>query len=130
MGIGKQIKRLRAINNMSQKDLAIKLNKSQAAISKYENEQREPDFAFLKSVEDLFQTKLSFSDDEKTDYRDMIRNQYNDSADLISMGYDPEDARRVERENFERYGDMIMRLDYEDRKKVEEFINELKKGDE
>ena len=130
MGIGKQIKRLRAINNMSQKDLAIKLNKSQAAISKYENEQREPDFAFLKSVEDLFRTKLSFSDDEKTDYRDMIRNQYNDSADLISMGYDPEDARRVERENFERYGDMIMRLDYEDRKKVEEFINELKKGDE
>ena len=130
MGIGKQIKRLRAINNMSQKDLAIKLNKSQAAISKYENEQRETDFAFLKSVDDLFQTKLSFSDDEKTDYRDMIRNQYNDSADLISMGYDPEDARRVERENFERYGDMIMRLDYEDRKKVEEFINELKKGDE
>ena len=60
----------------------------------------------------------------------MIRNQYNDSTDLISMGYDPEDARRVERENFERYGDMIMRLDYEDRKKVEEFINELKKGDE
>ena len=130
MGIGKQIKRLRAINNMSQKELAIKLNKSPAAISKYENEQREPDFAFLKAVEDLFQAKLSFSDDEKTDYRDMIRNQYNDSADLISMGYDPEDARRVERENFERYGDMIMRLDYEDRNKVEEFINELEKGDE
>jgi len=128
MDIGTQLRTLRVARGLSQKDLADALGRAQTTISKYENGEREPDFSFLRDASKFFGKDFSFA--EKVDYRDMVRNQYNDSIDLISMGYDPEDARRMERENFERYGDMIMSLSYDNRKKVETFISNLKKGGE
>lgn len=130
MDIGKQLKELRESKGWSQKEFAERIHRHQTAISKYERGEREPDFAFLREASKLFGVDFLLNSDEKMDYRTMLKNHYNDSADLIQMGYDPEDARRMERENFERYGDMIMQLDYDDRKKVEKFIIELQNSKE
>ena len=63
----------------------------------------------------------------KTSYKDLLKNQYDDFADLIAMGFSVDEAYRMERSQFERFGDMVMKLNYDDRKRVVEFVEKINK---
>jgi transcriptional regulator with XRE-family HTH domain len=57
--IGKLIKDLRIKNNLTQKDLATKLNVTYQAVSKWENGLNIPDIAILKELSNLFHVDLN-----------------------------------------------------------------------
>ncbi|MBQ7706381.1 MAG: helix-turn-helix domain-containing protein [Lachnospiraceae bacterium] len=58
--IAKNISNLRQQNNMTQGDLADKLNYSDKAISKWERAESIPDVAVLKKIADLFEVTLDY----------------------------------------------------------------------
>ncbi len=58
--IAKNIVELRKQNNLTQAELAEKLNYSDKAISKWERGESIPDVAVLKSVADLFSVKVDY----------------------------------------------------------------------
>ena len=62
-----------------------------------------------------------------TDYHELVDQTYDDFADLISMGFTTDEAFRMTRDKFNRFGDMIMRLNYDNRAKVTKFCEELLK---
>lgn len=58
--IAKNISNLRQEKNMTQSDLAIKLNYSDKAVSKWERAESVPDIAVLKKIADLFEVTLDY----------------------------------------------------------------------
>ena len=58
MNIGKNIKRLRLLNDMKQKDFAKILSVSPQAISKWENGKNMPDISVLPKIADIFGTSI------------------------------------------------------------------------
>lgn len=56
--IGSTIKKLRTINNISQKTMSEKLNVSCQTISKWENEKAYPDIVLLPDIADFFHTTI------------------------------------------------------------------------
>ena len=58
--IAKNISNLRQENNMTQNDLASKLNYSDKAVSKWERAESIPDIAVLKQISDLFNVSLDY----------------------------------------------------------------------
>ena len=54
MNIGKNIKRLRLLNDMKQKDFAKILSVSPQAISKWENGKNMPDISILPKIAESF----------------------------------------------------------------------------
>ena len=54
MNIGKNIKRLRLLNDMKQKDLAKILSVSPQAISKWESGKNMPDISILPKIAECF----------------------------------------------------------------------------
>lgn len=58
--IAKNISNLRQNNNMTQGDLATKLNYSDKAVSKWERAESVPDIAVLKQIADLFDVTLDY----------------------------------------------------------------------
>lgn len=65
MNIVKNIKRLRLLNNMRQKDLAEILSVSPQAISKWESGKNMPDISVLPQIADNFGVSM----DELFDYK-------------------------------------------------------------
>lgn len=59
MDLGNKIQQLRKQNNLTQLDLAEKLNVSPQAVSKWENGQSEPDFATLNKICKIFNVSIS-----------------------------------------------------------------------
>ncbi len=57
--IGKKIKELRIKNNLTQNDLAKKLNVTYQAVSKWENGKNLPDLSILKDICSLFNIELN-----------------------------------------------------------------------
>ena len=55
-----RLKELRKKNHISQQKLAIDLNVSQAAISKYEKELAEPDIRMLKEMSEYFSVSIDY----------------------------------------------------------------------
>ena len=58
MNIGKNIKRLRLLNDMKQKEFAQMLSISPQAISKWENGKNMPDISVLPKIADIFGTSI------------------------------------------------------------------------
>lgn len=119
---------LRNSLGLSQQEFADSIGLSQTTYSGYERGRSQVPFDILKKICSIYDVDVNWLLDIKgTDYRDMIGDQYNDFADLVSMGFSADEAYRMEKEQFQRYGDMIMRLDYNDRKRVVEFIEAINK---
>ncbi len=64
MTFGQKLKELRTKKNLTQKDLADKLNVTYQTVSKWENETNEPDFATLKQLAKLFDCSVDYLIDE------------------------------------------------------------------
>lgn len=74
MIIANNIAELRKRNNLTQAELAEKLNYSDKAISKWERGESIPDVAVLKSVADLFGVKVDYLlNAEHTDENDLVK---------------------------------------------------------
>lgn len=58
MNLGTNIKRLRNAQNLTQKDLADKLNVTAQAVSRWENNEVEPSLDVLKTISELFDVTL------------------------------------------------------------------------
>ncbi len=56
----KRLRELREARHMSQQRLAIELNVTQAAVSKYEMGLSEPDIAMLKNISELFNVSVDY----------------------------------------------------------------------
>lgn len=56
---GKVISKLRKENNMTQAELGAKLNVTYQAVSKWENDQSQPDFATMVEMAKLFNVPLN-----------------------------------------------------------------------
>ena len=56
---GKIISRLRRENNMTQAELGMRLNVTYQAVSKWENDQSQPDFATMAQIAELFHVPLT-----------------------------------------------------------------------
>ena len=72
--IAKNIADLRKANNLTQAELAEKLNYSDKAVSKWERGESIPDVSVLKSIADLFSVKVDYLlTDDHSDERDVIK---------------------------------------------------------
>lgn len=122
---------LRQSLGLSQQEFAEAIGLSQTTYSGYERERSQPPFDILKKICSIYDVDVNWLLDMKgTDYRELLDGQYNDFADLVSMGFSTDEAYRMERDQFNRYGDMIMKLDYNDRKRVTEFVEQIMKEHE
>lgn len=57
--VGKKIKKIRKLKNMTLDDLAKKINKSKSAVSKYENGEINIDLVTLKEISDVFEIEIA-----------------------------------------------------------------------
>ena len=114
---GKRIRELRESLGMSQGELANELHIPQTTLSGYERERTQPPIEVLRAICSIYNVDadwlLGF-----TDYHDLIDETYDDFADLVSMGFTADEAYRMTKDKFNRFGNMVMSLNYENRKKV------------
>lgn len=130
---GKRLRELRINAGLSQAEFAEQFDTAPSTISSYETETREPPFDFLEAVTKKYNVSYGwlFGENNKTDYRSMfISDDFDDFADYISMGYTPDEAEKMLATSIERYGKMILRLHYDDRRKVEQYVKELREQGE
>ncbi len=71
--IAKNLTELRKSKNMTQADLAERLNYSDKAVSKWERAESVPDIAVLKSIADIFSVTVDYLITEEHDDPDMLR---------------------------------------------------------
>lgn len=122
---GKRLRELRETVGKSQKEFAAELGIPQTTYSNWEREIAQPKFELLERLANLYNVDIGWLMGAKTDYHTMLENQYDDFADLTQMGFSTDEAYRMEQELFNRYGDMMMRLNYENRQTIINQINEL-----
>ena len=81
MTFGKRLKSLRLEKNMSQQDLAEKLNVTPQAVSKWENDISEPEFQMIKEITQIYKVSFDrlFQDDDESIYKGLILNVVKDS---------------------------------------------------
>ncbi|MBQ9278158.1 MAG: helix-turn-helix transcriptional regulator [Lachnospiraceae bacterium] len=91
--IAKNISNLRQKNNMTQGDLASRLNYSDKAVSKWERAESIPDVAVLKEIADLFSVTLDYlvTDDNERNAEPKEEVSYSDNF---------EDANKVDSASF------------------------------
>ncbi len=98
--IAKNISNLRQQNNMTQGDLADKLNYSDKAISKWERAESIPDVAVLKKIADLFEVTLDYlvsENNEKTASETEVSN--NSETEHASPDYKYEQEESLDSAN-------------------------------
>jgi len=126
---GKRLREIRADSGLTQADFAKQFDVAPSTISAYEIEAHEPPIDFLRQVADKYNVSIDYllgSNSNKTDYRTLISDEFDDFADYISMGYTPDEAEKMLNDQITRYGKMILRLHYDDRRKVEQYVKELR----
>ncbi|MDI6601641.1 MAG: helix-turn-helix transcriptional regulator [Thermoanaerobacteraceae bacterium] len=64
---GDKLRKLRKERHLTQRELAAKLSISRSALSLYESNKREPDFATLKKIADFFDISLDYLLDREKD---------------------------------------------------------------
>lgn len=102
-----RLKQLREENNLSQLDLANKLNMSQQAISAYEKGTREPDIDTIKKISDFFNVS--------TDYllgKSHIRNSEAIDTDKINIGLSTKDYNpptKEQQEKIEEFAKFVLK---------------------
>lgn len=126
---GRRIRELRENAGISQGEFAKILGIPQTTLSSYERERTQPKIETIQTICSYFNVDagwlLGF-----TDYHELVDQTYDDFADLISMGFTTDEAFRMTRDKFNRFGDMVMRLNYENRAKVTELCEKLLKQQE
>lgn len=60
MCLGNRLKKLRDENNFSQKDVANRLNISNATLSQYESAVRQPSYDILKKLADIYDVSIDY----------------------------------------------------------------------
>ncbi|RIJ65500.1 helix-turn-helix domain-containing protein [Rummeliibacillus sp. POC4] len=58
--LGTRIKQLRERYNISQKDFAQKINVSNVVLSRYESDERKPDYDTLEKIADYFEVSVDY----------------------------------------------------------------------
>ena len=76
--IAKNISNLRQKNNMTQGDLASKLNYSDKAVSKWERAESVPDIAVLKEIADLFDVTLDYLVSDNSEQQSDVLESYSE----------------------------------------------------
>lgn len=99
MEISEKIKYIREIEKLNQKEFAEKLNVTQSTISKYEKNERTPDFHVLKNLFDVFNVNPDWiffnTEPILLDVDDnFIVNQNNDLIKDISLILSPEELNK------------------------------------
>ena len=84
--IANNISSLRQVRNMTQSDLASKLNYSDKAVSKWERAESMPDVAVLKEIADLFSVTLDYLVTDNESKSDKV-------VDDVSSVYDSSDTK-------------------------------------
>ena len=74
LNLGQKIIDLRQENNLSRKDLAIELGVSYSSLSKYETNERQPDYEILKKLSTYFGVTIDSLLDNNTDNKTDINN--------------------------------------------------------
>lgn len=121
---GKRIRELRESLGMNQGEFAKALSIPQPTLSSYERERTQPTFEMIKHICSLYNVDSDWLLG-LTDYHELIDETYDDFADLVSMGFTPDEAYRMTKDKFNRFGDMVMSLNYDNRKKVVELCRKL-----
>lgn len=99
MGIGNNIRTVRLAHNMTQKELAQKLNVKQTAVSYWETDKREPDFDTIKRICDIFSiTYNELLDGNWKNYMEDIKNDFQnkDRAEISEQSKYYNDNRTAE----------------------------------
>ena len=107
--IAKNISNLRQQNNMTQGDLADKLNYSDKAISKWERAESIPDVAVLKKIADLFEVTLDYLVSENNEKASSDAKTSNDDE----TGNPSPDDKSGQEENFDGIENIDADLDSE-----------------
>ena len=88
MTLGEKMKRLRKAKNLSQQELAEKLNVHPKHISRYENNVSQPSLAVLLKLRDVFHVSLDYlvTDDESHEfhYQDTELERYFEEVDKLN----------------------------------------------
>ncbi|MFG3611277.1 helix-turn-helix domain-containing protein [Rummeliibacillus stabekisii] len=58
--LGMRIKKLREQNNISQKDFAKKIDVSNVVLSRYESDERKPDYDTLEKIADYYDVSIDY----------------------------------------------------------------------
>lgn len=58
--LGSRIKGLREKHNISQKDFAVKIGVSNVVLSRYESNERKPDYETLQLIADFFEVSIDY----------------------------------------------------------------------
>lgn len=115
---------------MSQQEFADSLGIPQTTYSNYERDIADPPFDILKKIGALYDVDMNWLlDFTRTSFEEAVGSNYDDFADLVSMGFSKDEAYRITQDEFHRYGDMVMSLSYTNRKKLVEYIEKHLKGD-
>ena len=77
MTLGQKLKKLRTDKNLTQKDLADQLHVTFQTISKWENDENEPDIATLKELAKLYDCSVDYliSEDEKEQPKEEVKEE-------------------------------------------------------
>lgn len=122
---GKVISKLRKENNMTQAELGAKLNVTYQAVSKWENDQSQPDFATMVEMAKLFNVPLNVFVDENTET--VTDNIHDDPV----IGYCKTCGIAVRKENLAQERPYILCKDcFEDLAKQEKEAREKAEADE
>lgn len=130
---GKRLREIRVDAKMTQAEFAKQFDIAPSTISAYEIEAHEPPIDFLRQVAEKYNVSTDYllgNVNTKTDYREMISDEFDDFADYISMGYTVDEAEKMLSDAIQKYGKMIMRLHYDDRRKVELYVKDLREQGE
>ncbi len=118
---GQIIARLRKENNLTQSELGAKLNVTCQAVSKWENNQSQPDFGTMVQIADLFNVPLSiFKDNGATDATAATTVQQSNRIDEI-VGYCKDCGNAVTEDNLAQQRPVLLcKTCMEQRKKAEQ----------
>lgn len=103
MTLGEKIKKLREQNNINQKEFARKMDISNVVLSRYESDERRPDYEVLQRIADYFSVT--------TDYllgRTDQKNTPNDyEIQTIAAHHDGDEWTEEELEEIERFKEFV-----------------------
>lgn len=102
MNFSSRLKQLRKEANLTQEELASKLNKTRSTIAGYETERKEPDYDTLKCIADFFNTSIDYL----LGYTD-IRNPYSNDDKSATKTYPNLDKSGLPEEAIKQIEDYI-----------------------
>lgn len=112
--IGENIKKLRTAKNMTQTELAERINITKATVSSYENNTRMPSYDVLLKIASIFHVTtdnlLGFSNKYVVDVSNLNQRQRNIVNEIIRLyGYENEKIKELIDGDSSVYNDMIGR---------------------